>query len=55
MAANGFSYVISALKQMLLGRKKDFSKDEILVAELLSAATRGGGAKGILAEILSYV
>jgi len=33
----------------------DFSNDEILVAELLAAATRGGGAKGVLSSILSYV
>jgi len=35
--------------------KGDYSKDKILVGELLSVAMRGGGHKGVLGTILSYV
>ena len=36
-------------------KKLDYSKDKMLVGELLSVAMRSGGVKGVLGTILSYV
>jgi len=36
-------------------KKLDYSKDKILVCELLSVAMRGGGHEGVLGTVLSYV
>jgi len=36
-------------------KKLDYSKDKMLAGELLSVAMRGGGHKGVLGSILSYV
>jgi len=33
----------------------DYSKDKMLIGEQLSVAMRGGGVKGVLGTILSYV
>ena len=35
--------------------KKDYSKDKMLVGELLSVSMRGGGVEGVLRTILKYV
>jgi len=35
--------------------KKDYSKDKMLVGELLSVAMRGGGVEGVLGTVLKYV
>jgi len=35
--------------------KLDYSNDEIFVGEFLSAVMTGGGHKGVLGTILSYV
>ena len=44
-----------ACKRARKRKKLDYSKDKILVGELLSVAMRGGGHKGVLGTILSYV
>jgi len=36
-------------------KKLDYSKDKFLVGELLSVVMRGGGHKGVLGTILSYI
>ena len=36
-------------------KKLDYSNDKMLIDELLSVAMRGGGHKGVLGTILSYV
>jgi len=42
-------------KRLRKRKKLDYSKDKMLVGELLSVAMRGGGAEGVLGTILSYV
>jgi len=44
-----------ACKKARKRKKLDYSKDKFLVGELLSVAMRGGGYKGVLGTILSYV
>jgi len=44
-----------ACKKARKRKKLDYSKDKFLVGELLSVAMRGGGHKGVLGTILSYV
>ena len=44
-----------ACKKARKRKKLDYSKDKYLVGELLSVAMRGGGHKGALSTILSYV
>jgi len=44
-----------ACKRARKRKKLDYSKDKFLVCELLSVAMRGGGHKGVLGTILSYV
>jgi len=44
-----------ACKQARKRKKLDYSKDKMLIGELLSVAMRGGGHKGVLGTILSYV
>jgi len=44
-----------ACKRARKRKKLDYSKDKMLVGELLSVAMRGGGHKGVLGTILSYV
>jgi len=43
-----------ACKRARKRKKLDYSKDKMLVGELLSVAMRGGGHKGVLGTILSY-
>ena len=44
-----------ACKRAHKRKKLDYSKEKMLVGELLSVAMRGGGNKGVLGTILSYV
>jgi len=44
-----------ACKRARKRTKLDYSKDKMLVGELLSVVMRGGGHKGVLRTILSYV
>jgi len=44
-----------ACKRARKRKKLDYSKEKCLVGELLSVAMRGGGHKGVLGTILSYV
>ena len=44
-----------ACKRAKNRKKLDYSKDKMVVGELLSVAMRGGGHKGVLGTILSYV
>jgi len=44
-----------ACKRARKHKKVDYRKDKMLVGELLSVAMRGGGHKGVLGTILSYV
>ena len=44
-----------ACKRARKRKKVDYSKEKFLVGELLSVAMRGGGHKGVLGTILSYV
>jgi len=44
-----------ACKKARKRKKLDYSKGKFLVGELLSVAMRGGGHKGVLGTILSYV
>ena len=44
-----------ACKRARKRKKLDYSKDKMLVGELLSSAMIGGGHKGVLGTILSYV
>jgi len=44
-----------ACKRAWKRKKVNYSKDKMLVGELLSVAMRGGGVKGVLGMILSYV
>jgi len=44
-----------ACKRARKRKKLDYSKDKFLVGELLSVSMRGGGHKGVLGTILSYV
>jgi len=36
-------------------KKLEYSKDKMLVGELLPVVIRGGGVEGVLGTILSYV
>jgi len=45
----------AACKRARKRKKLDYSKDKMLVGELLSVVMRGGGHKGVLGTILSYV
>jgi len=44
-----------ACKRARKRKKLYYSKEKVLVGELLSVAMRGGGHKGVLGTILSYV
>jgi len=44
-----------ACKRARKRKKLDCSKEKMLVGELLSITMRGGGHKGVLGTILSYV
>ena len=44
-----------ACKRARKRKKLDYSKDKFLVGELLSVVMRGGGQKGVLGTILSYI
>jgi len=44
-----------ACKRARKPKKLDYSKNKILVGELLSVAMRGGGHKGVLGTLLNYV
>jgi len=54
MGDGSFSWC-DELRSFIIGKKLDYSKDKVLVGELLSVAMRGGGHKGVLGTILSYV
>jgi len=45
----------AACKRARKRKKSDYSKDKMLVGELLSVAMRGGGHKSVLGTILRYV
>jgi len=45
----------AASKKARKRKKVDYSKDKMLIGELLSVAMRSGGHKGVLGAILSYV
>jgi len=42
-------------KRLRKRKKVGYSKDKMLVGELLSVAMKGGGVEGVLGTILSYV
>ena len=44
-----------ACKRARKRKKLDYSKDEMLAGEFLSAAMRGGGVENVLGTILSFV
>jgi len=52
---DGWQKLKVAFKKARKRKKLDYSKDNMLVGELLSVVMRGGGHKGVLGTILSYV